>query len=187
MVPQGIARSNDCYLNGVLKNKQTTSTCIDFNEYWALSEDMATAAIELAPFLDYDGDGTPDTSDATTDYYTMNQCGFGTQVCATIRPSRQPLLTHSYRRGRRMRAVRSQSMSPRALREGASKPATTRPAATLRTASTLTRMSSVPMAARGADVCLSKCRTRLAMASTWGPIGCMQTGTRTVRATESRS
>lgn len=177
MVPQGIARSNDCYLNGALKDKPTASECIDFNQYWALDRATGKMVSDLASFVSYDRDGVPDGSGPETDYYTMKQCGLGTQVCLALGLSRQRLLTHAWC-GRRMRAVQNRSTSPRAPRGVANRPATTPPAATLHMASALTRASSVPTAVKGADACLSKCRGRRA-AATWAPIGWTQSGTST--------
>lgn len=84
-VPQGTMRSNDCYRSGALANAPTDDVpCIDFGEYWALSQAQGSSAGTHGGFWDAlpPLDGIPDASDASSNWYTAKQCGYGTQTSA---------------------------------------------------------------------------------------------------------
>ena len=95
-VPQGVARSNDCYLNGPLKDI-STSVCIDLNDHWAISQEEAQAVLDIAGY--WNADGNPTTDDVPNlfnGWYSIQQCGLGTQVRlnSTILTAFQPLLCY---------------------------------------------------------------------------------------------
>lgn len=81
-VPQGVARSNDCYLDGPLKGV-TTTTCIDLNDHWAISDADAQAVLDIAGY--WNADGNPTTHDAPNMYngwVSIQKCPLGTQTAA---------------------------------------------------------------------------------------------------------
>lgn len=175
VVPQGIARSNDCYLNGVLKNKPTSTECIDFNDHWAVGLGPSQLVIEqTGTYIDANGDGAPDSSNMATSFYTMKQCGLGTQV-RLVTFTRTSTHAQTLFLGRRVHVNLSRSTSRRALPAVASRPATTRPDATLRTASCSTRTPCVLTGERGAGACPSRSRRRRAVARS-APTGSTRSG-----------
>lgn len=175
VVPQGIARSNDCYLNGVLKNRPTSTACIDFNDHWAVGLGPSLWVVDqTGTFVDADGDGTPDPSTIATSFYSMKQCGLGTQVRLVTFTS-TPEHAQSLVPGRRVPVDPKASTSRRARPADASRPATTRPAATLRTASCSTRRPCAPTGGRGAGACPSSSRGSRAAAQS-APTGSTSRG-----------
>lgn len=136
-VPQQMARSNDCYLTGYLKdNQESSNVCMDFGDLWGLSYDNKT-------FID-----------------EKKVCGLGTQVCVpractidVVVFTITPTPTHSCFRHRTV--ARKLSTYLRTPREAVNKRATTLITETSKAHST--PIPPVPMAARVASVCRSAC------------------------------
>lgn len=84
VVPQGIARSNECYLNGVLKGS-TTNECIDLNDHWAINDVQGGRVRDtVTTYTDGDADSTtiPTSPYRANGWFTISQCGLGTQTSA---------------------------------------------------------------------------------------------------------